>query len=94
VRLAHRCVVIEDHTRTGLLAAPLLRFMDDVGNRRFGVRRVHDFWTGTRWREAFEPLGLRIESWSGRLGLYPVPLDWVFGRSLHFVARLAVPGAA
>ena len=27
-------------------------------------------------------------SWNERLHLFPPPVDWILGRSLHFVARL------
>lgn len=90
-RVARTCVVLKDHTLSGLLAGPTLRFMDEVGNRRFGVRRTGDYWTEPRWRDTIERLGLTIEAWTGHVPVYPPPLSWIFGRSLHFVARLAVP---
>ncbi len=93
IRVARRCVVLKDHTLHGPLSCALLRFMDDVGNLRFGVALPHNYWSEARWRETFERLGLPIEAWIADLGLYPAPLDWIFGRSLHFVARLGVsPG--
>ena len=93
IRVARRCVVLKDHTLRGPLSGALLRFMDDVGNLRFGVALPHNYWSEARWRETFERLGLPIEAWIADLGLYPAPLDWIFGRSLHFVARLGVsPG--
>jgi hypothetical protein len=36
----------------------------------------------------FERVGVGVESMQTRLGLYPRPLNWIFERSLHFVARL------
>ncbi len=90
-RVARTCVLVKDHTLTGPFSGPLLRFMDDVGNRRLGVSRASDYWPEPRWRETFERLGLSVEAWSGRIPLYPPPLSWIFGRSLHFVARLGVP---
>jgi len=90
-RVARTCVLVKDHTLTGAFAGPRLRFMDEVGNRRFGVRRPTEYWPEARWRETFERLGLEVEAWTGRVPLYPPPLAWVFGRSLHFIARLAAP---
>ncbi|HWE36605.1 MAG TPA: methyltransferase domain-containing protein [Isosphaeraceae bacterium] len=87
-RVARRAVVLKDHTRDGLLAGPTLRFMDDVGNARHGVALPHNYWPRRRWHEAFAALGLSVVAWRDDLGLYPRPADWVFGRSLHFVARL------
>ena len=88
-RVATRCLVIKDHLLAGFLAGPTLRFMDRVGNRRFGVPVPGVYWPASQWRSAFDDLGLRIIQWQERLGLYPWWLNWWFGRSLHFVARLA-----
>jgi hypothetical protein len=38
-------------------------------------------------------LQLRTDKKLTDLKLYPGPADWIFGRSLHFVAQLTVPGA-
>jgi SAM-dependent methyltransferase len=87
-RVARRCVVIKDHTADGLLADATLRFMDRVGNSRFGVALPFNYWTRERWLRAFAELGLTVASWNGRLGIYPQPASWIFDRSLHFAARL------
>lgn len=89
VRVTRRHVLIKDHTREGLLAGATLRFMDEVGNRRFGVALPHNYWRRAQWDVAFRSLSLNVEAWQQDLGLYPKWADWVFGRSLHFVASLA-----
>jgi SAM-dependent methyltransferase len=87
-RVARRSIIIKDHTRDGVLAGPALRFMDWVGNARYGVALPYNYWPRQRWMAAFEQLGLKVEVWEKDLRLYPRPADWVFGRSLHFVARI------
>jgi SAM-dependent methyltransferase len=87
-RAARRAVVIKDHTRDGLLAGPTLRLMDWVGNARHHVVLPYNYWPESRWRAAFDALGLVPAVWKSSLALYPPPLGWVFDRSLHFVARL------
>jgi SAM-dependent methyltransferase len=87
-RITRRQILIKDHTREGLLAAPRLQFMDWVGNARHGVRLPYDYWPATRWREAFTELKLEAVSWNSRLGLYPGVANWLFERSLHFLADL------
>jgi SAM-dependent methyltransferase len=89
-RVARRRVLVKDHVPNGPFGAVLLRFMDDVANRRVGLKPVphEDYWPAERWREVFDRCGLAVEMWSDRLHLYPRPIDWVFGRSLHFVAEL------
>ncbi len=88
VRVARRAVVIKDHTLEGLLAGPTLRTMDRVGNARHDVAMPHTYWRRERWLATFDALGLTIGTWRSKLGLYPWPASWIFGRRLHFVARL------
>jgi hypothetical protein len=62
--------------------------MDRVGNGRHGVALPFNYWARRQWDGAFADLGWSVEAWSKDLGLYPRPFDWIFGRSLHFLARL------
>ena len=87
-RVANRAVVLKDHTRDGLLAGPTLRFMDWVGNAPHGIPLPYNYWPERRWREAFAELGFTPEIWLNKLGLYAAPANWLFDRSLHFIARL------
>ena len=87
-RVASKAVVIKDHTRNGVLAGPTLRFMDHVGNARHRVVLPGNYWPKQRWLDAFRQLDWTIATWHKNLGLYPWPASWIFGRSLHFVARL------
>ena len=88
VRVARRSLLIKDHTLTGFLAGPTLQFMDWVGNKRHGVALPYNYWTHQQWLNCFEDLGLKIGAWRSELGLYATPANWLFERSLHFVARL------
>ena len=92
-RVARQRVLLKDHLLSGPFAGPLLRFMDEVGNRRFEIPLTYNYWPERRWREAFERLGLTVETWSDRIQLYPPAIDWIFGRSLHFMAQLALGSA-
>ena len=89
-RVARSAIVIKDHLRKGFLAGPTLRFMDDVGNARYGVDLTYDYWPEERWHAVFAELELPIVAWRSRLGLYPWPASLVFERSLHFLAQLGV----
>jgi SAM-dependent methyltransferase len=91
-RVTRGALVIKDHLCDGWFAGPTLRFMDQVGNRRFGVSLPYNYWRLGQWQAAFAELGLRIDTWSTDLGLYPWPARAVFERSLHFMARL-IPNA-
>ena len=65
--------------------------MDRTGNPVEGVQFPYNYWPEARWRSTFDELGLGVDEWRGRLGLFGPPADWIFGRSLHFVARLSAP---
>ncbi|MFN0157269.1 MAG: class I SAM-dependent methyltransferase [Bacteroidota bacterium] len=90
VRVSRGSVLIKDHTMNGLFARATLRFMDEIGNRRHGVALPYNYWTRQQWMHAIGLLHLNIATWIDRLRLYPVPADWIFGRSLHFIAKLDV----
>ena len=85
-RVARWGVVIKDHLLRGPFARATLRFMDRVGNRRYGVALPHNYWTSEQWAREFEDQGLAVERWDGRLGLYPWPATLLFDRALHFIA--------
>jgi SAM-dependent methyltransferase len=92
-RVARRFIVIKDHRRDGFFARETLRFMDDVGNKRFGVDLPYHYWSHREWHDTFAELGLEVSWWSQSLGIYPWPASLLFDRGLHFVAQLGVePG--
>jgi SAM-dependent methyltransferase len=87
-RVARRNILLKDHFRKGIAAQTRLRFMDWVGNARFGVALPFNYWSEQQWHAAWREIGLRPEQLITRLGLYPRPADWVFGAGLHFIALL------
>ncbi|HKU53706.1 MAG TPA: class I SAM-dependent methyltransferase [Nitrospira sp.] len=88
VRVARKSIIIKDHLINGFLAEPTLRFMDWIGNARYGVASPGNYWHQSQWEEAFETLALTPVDWLEKLELYPKAVDMWFGRSLHFLARL------
>jgi SAM-dependent methyltransferase len=80
-------VVVKDHLADAPLAVPTLRFMDRVGNARYGVALRYAYWRRAQWAAAARQAGLREATFTMDVPLYPPPLSWVFGRDLHFVAR-------
>ena len=87
-RVARQWLLIKDHYRKGLGAAQRLRFMDWVGNARFGVALPYNYWSENQWQQAWQQIGLQPEELVTRLRLYPAPADWIFGAQLHFLVRL------
>jgi SAM-dependent methyltransferase len=88
-RVSRDSIVIKDHIRDGVAAVATLRFMDRTSNRRHNVALPHNYWLKQEWLDAFDTHGFSVRTWKSKLGLYPPPADWFFGRSLHFVAKVA-----
>jgi SAM-dependent methyltransferase len=86
VTAAH--ILIKDHYLQGLAANARLRFMDWVGNARFGVSLPYNYWTERQWQAAWQRAGLHPDELVTELRLYPKPADWVFGAKLHFIGLL------
>lgn len=87
-RVARHAIVLKDHLADGLLAVPTLRFMDEVGNRRHGVRLPFNYLDRAAWHRAFERIGLGVDRWTERVPVHPFPANLVFRDSLHVIARL------
>ena len=90
-RVARQAIIIKDHSLEGFAAERTLRFMDGVGNRRYGVALPYNYLRHDQWTAMFAELGLTVERRTERLGLYAWPFSLLFERRLHFLARLAVP---
>lgn len=90
-RVARNCIIIKDHNSDGLTAGLTLAFMDWIGNAPHGVALTYDYWPKRRWLTVFADVGLRVADYRGRLGLYPVPANWLFERNMHFISRLELP---
>lgn len=87
-RVSRRGVVIKDHLAENALDDATLRLMDWVGNAGHGVHLAYQYWPRKRWFHTFEQLHLEPVTWTERLGLYPFPASLLFGRGLHFAARV------
>lgn len=87
-RVARRGVVIKDHLREGLLAGPVLRLMDWVGNRGHDVRLPYNYLSRREWDAVFARIGVTPVRWEQKLGIYPAPFTFLFDRALHFVATV------
>jgi SAM-dependent methyltransferase len=87
-RVARRFVVIKDHFAESRWDAALLAFMDVVGNPR-SVPQPRNYLSERAWRALWARVGLvPQEPITRTLALYRPPLDRLFDRTLHFVARL------
>lgn len=81
-------VVVKDHLSRSGLDERILAFMDWVGNAPHGVVLPYRYFSPASWREGVSRAGLTETARDGVPGLYPFPFSLLFGRGLHFVARL------
>jgi SAM-dependent methyltransferase len=86
-----RVVVVKDHLSHGPFDERVLAFMDWIGNRPHGVVLPYRYFSPASWVGAVAAAGLREERRAPVPGLYPFPFSALFGRDLHFVARLSRP---
>lgn len=87
-RVSCRDVIIKDHLCENLWDFKILKFMDWVGNRQYGVALTYNYWNQMQWKMCFASKGLMIVTWFDELPLYPVPFQGLFGRGMHFIAHL------
>lgn len=88
VRVSDSHIVIKDHLCENYWSYLILRFMDWVGNAHIGVSLPYNYYSRSQWEEAFKELNLSVVKWDEDIQLYRQPLQFVFGRRLHFVALL------
>ena len=93
-RVSRRYIVIKDHLREGPFAKATLQAMDWIGNYGHDVVLPYNYLSEQEWREHFRDTNLSPEHWTESLGLYPFPFSLVFGRRLHFIARLTISSPA
>lgn len=92
VRASRSTLVVKDVMSEGVLSRWTLHMMERVANSGHGISIPDSFWRRTEWEAVFRRLELAVESWNGRLGLYPFPASLVFERRFHFLALLRAQG--
>ena len=90
MRVARTALIVKDVSTRGVGASATLHLMERLANAEAGIRMPEGFWSPQEWREAFDQLGLGVETMQTRLGLYPFPANLVFERRFHFLTRLSV----
>ena len=91
-RVARYAVILKDHLADPWLGRRRLQLMDWVGNVGHGVPLRNRYLTSDQWRAAFADAGLSEVERRERLGLYPLPVRWLFENGLHFISRLLPEG--
>ena len=87
-RVSKQHVIIKDHVSDSTFDSRVLAFMDWFGNRAHGVVLPYNYLSSLEWSSAFTKAGLISEKQITDLSLYPMPLDLIFGSSLHCIHLL------
>jgi SAM-dependent methyltransferase len=90
LRVTEDFILIKDHICESQLDRATLSFMDWIGNKSYGVHLPYNYLSHKEWQDLFEELGLSVEEKREDLKLYAPPLDPIFGRKLHFIAKLKI----
>ena len=62
LRCTDRYLLIKDHTYGSAAGRLALALMDEIGNRRFGVRSVYHYQRGWEWLSSIEAAGFELET--------------------------------
>lgn len=91
-RVARIAVIIKDHLAESKVDHLTLRLMDWIGNAPHSVALPYNYASCATWKMWFKREHLELETFTSNVLLYPWPLSALFGRSLHFIARLRPTG--
>jgi len=89
-RVSRNWVIVKDHFAENTWDRVTLALMDWVGNAPHGVSLPYNYRSRDQWKSAFKTVGLAEAKIELEIPLYPFPLNWVFGRGLHFISLLTV----
>ena len=87
-RVTRKYILLKDHLCENRFQFEILKFMDWVGNRPQGVRLPNNYQSQKQWTNLFASASLKVVEQTERVPLYTIPLSWIFGRRLHFIALL------
>ncbi|MFM7631035.1 MAG: class I SAM-dependent methyltransferase [Alphaproteobacteria bacterium] len=78
LRVARMGVIIKDHICKNKLDYLFLKFMDDVGNKRFKIALPYNYLSKTEWQQLFKKVHAKVQKSILNLNLYPYRLNSSF----------------
>lgn len=88
IRVSKKTIIIKDHFCNNKVSFLILKFMDWVGNKFYGVNLPYNYYSKTKWYEVYQRLSLRKDEEIDNLNLYPFPFNLLFENSLQFITKL------
>jgi len=89
-RVSSKYILIKDHLYKTGFDFRVLKFMDRVGNKPYGVALEYNYLKAEEWNAVFRKLGLKKVIEKTNIPLYPFPFSLLFGRRLHVVFLLEI----
>jgi len=87
-RVSRQYLLIKDHLFKNKLDFNILKLMDWIGNRPYGVNLIYNYHSKEKWLKYFSASKLKVIIWNDKIPLYPFPFNFLFGKNLHFIALL------
>lgn len=88
-RVSKKTIIIKDHYCNNKLSFIILKFMDWVGNKFYGVDLPYNYYSKTKWNEVYQRLNLKKNKEIDALNLYPFPFNFLFEKGLQFITKLS-----
>lgn len=89
-RVSKKYILIKDHVYKSKFDFTTLKFMDDFGNKPYGVARVYNYLKEEEWQAIFNDVGLIVVKSKTKIPLYSFPFNLIFGRKLHYISLLQI----
>lgn len=90
VRVSRKFILIKDHICETWWDDKILKFMDWIGNRSYGVSLPYNYLSKREWEHLFALSNEVREVEFRNIKLYPIPFSYIFDNSLHFMAKLSL----
>ena len=87
-RVSKRYLIIKDHAYKNLFGLYLLRIMDWVGNKPYGVGLPFNYQKKSQWLNIFKSQGLKVLKFNEHIPVHFVNFDKIFHNKFHFVTLL------
>jgi len=88
-RVSKEIIIIKDHFCNNKLSHMILKLMDWIGNKFYGVNLPYNYYSKAKWNEVFLRLNLKKDKEINSLNLHSPIFDFLFERNLQFIAKLS-----
>ncbi|MDD2822995.1 MAG: class I SAM-dependent methyltransferase [Candidatus Daviesbacteria bacterium] len=87
-RVSKRYIIIKDHLFNTKFDFFILKFMDWIGNKPYGVKLLYNYQREQDWKRIIKENKLKVIVWNNNLPLYSYPFNLIFGRNIHLLMLL------